>query len=220
MMPALLDNVRTILWLGAHADDIEIGCGATVLQIARQRHDIQVHWAVFSGDGRRRTEAENSAAAFLAGYADRAVEIHAFRDGFFPDDWAAIKQEFERLKQRVAPDLVFTHYRHDLHQDHRIMSELTWNTFRDHLILEYEIPKYDGDLGRPNVFWPVDEACCAGKTDLLQQHFPSQAGKAWFDAELFRALMRIRGMECAAPGRYAEAFHARKMQLSAAAGTL
>ena len=217
MTPALLDNVQSILMLGAHADDIEIGCGATVLQIARQRPDIRVHWAVFSGDGRRRTEAENSAAAFLTGFADRAVEIHAFRDGFFPDDWAAIKLEFERLKQRFDPDLVFTHYRHDLHQDHRIMSELTWNTFRDHLVLEYEIPKYDGDLGRPNVFWPIDETCCTGKTDLLQQHFPSQAGKAWFDAELFRALMRIRGMECAAPDRYAEAFYGRKMRLSVAA---
>jgi LmbE family N-acetylglucosaminyl deacetylase len=202
-----------VLCLGAHCDDIEIGCGGTVLRLLSEHPGASVRWVVFASDPEREREARACAEALLAGAGDVAVEVHAFRDAYLPQQWAELKEEFEKLKLDCSPDLVLTHAGGDAHQDHRVVSELTWNTFRDHLVLEYEIPKYDGDLGRPNVYVPVTRAHVRGKVEALEEHYASQRGKHWFDAELFRGLMRVRGMECGAPERYAEAFHARKITL-------
>ena len=201
-----------ILCLGAHSDDIEIGCGGLILQLLRQRRSVDVDWIVFSARGRRKQEARRSAGLFLQGSRRQQVIIKEFRDGFFPYD-ASIKDAFEELKDGDTPDLVLTHYRHDRHQDHRVVSDLTWNTFRDHLVLEYEIPKYDGDLGSPNLFVPLDRRTCERKAKCLHDVFGSQREKDWFDIETFRGLMRLRGMECRAPEGYAEAFYARKLVL-------
>lgn len=205
-----------ILCLGAHADDIEIGCGGTVLGLLEANPQATVHWVVFSADGERRTEARRSADWFLHNAPSRTVVVHQFRDGFFPYVGASIKESFERLKHEVSPDLILTHHRHDLHQDHRLISELTWNTFRDHLILEYEVPKYDGDLGTPNLFVPLAERTCQTKIQLILESFVSQRQKPWFDEATFLALLRLRGMECNAASRYAEAFYCRKIVLGPA----
>jgi LmbE family N-acetylglucosaminyl deacetylase len=204
-----------VLAVGAHADDIEIGCGGTVLQLVDAGLVQAVHWVVLSGAGPRAAEASASAAAFLHGVDDARVLVHDFRDGFLPYDGARVKEVFERLKGECAPDLVLTHRGGDAHQDHRLVCELTWNTFRDHLILEYEIPKYDGDLGRPNVFVPLPERHARRKTELLLEHFASQQGKRWFTEDLFLALLRLRGMEANAPSGHAEGFYARKLVLAA-----
>jgi len=205
------EKVGTLLCLGAHSDDIEIGCGGTVLKLIAGNPALSVHWIVFSGERARAAEAEASAQRFLAGAGTRAVEIHRFRDGFFPYEGGKIKGYFEELKRRIQPDVVLTHYRQDLHQDHRLICELTWNTFRSHLILEYEVPKWDGDMGAPNLFVHLDEAICRRKASYLLEGFPSQADKHWFDEELFMSIMRLRGMESNSPTRYAEAFYARKV---------
>jgi LmbE family N-acetylglucosaminyl deacetylase len=207
---------RRILCLGAHPDDIEIGCGGTLLSLLEQHPGATVDWVVFSSDGERRDEALRSADLFLLNALGKAVAVHQFRDGFFPYVAIAIKECFEELKSTLSPDLIFTHQRNDLHQDHRLISELTWNTFRDHLILEFEVPKYDGDLGAPNVFVPLAESTCRAKIDYIVESFVSQRQKPWFDEETFRALLRLRGMECNAPSRYAEAFYCRKLVLGAA----
>ena len=201
-----------VLCLGAHPDDIEIGCGGTLLRLAAERPDLEVTWAVFAATPERAQEARASAARFLAGLATPPhVVVHDFRDGFLPWSGAAVKERFEELKKVVSPDLVLTHYRDDRHQDHRLVSELTWNTFRNHLILEFEIPKYDGDFGVPNLFVPLSAATLEKKIELVLNAFPTQAGKAWFTADLFRAVARIRGMECVAPEQLAEAFYCRKL---------
>jgi len=202
-----------ILCLGAHPDDIEIGCGGTVLSLLDARPDAEVLWVVFGAHGARADEARASAAAFLEGAARAEVDVFEFRDGFFPARVGAIKERFEELKGRIEPDLVLTHRDADRHQDHRMVSELTWNTFRHHLVLEYEIPKYDGDLGRPNLFVPVTREVRARKVELLLEHFATQRSRTWFTAETFEGLMRIRGIECASPTGYAEGFHARKLVL-------
>jgi LmbE family N-acetylglucosaminyl deacetylase len=202
-----------LLCLGAHSDDIEIGCGGLLLRLAHTR-PLSVDWVVFSAGGRRGAEAKRGAARFLEGAAQRRVTTHRFRDGFFPYGGAAIQAVFERLKRTVRPDLVLTHYRDDRHQDHRVLSDLTWNTFRDHCILEYEIPKYDGDLGTPNLFVPLDEATARRKVELIRDTFTTQRDRHWFADETFLGLMRLRGMECRAPDGYAEAFYARKTVLS------
>lgn len=199
-----------VLALGAHADDIEIGCGGTLLRLAAERRDLEVVWVVFCSTPERAAEARASAAAFLAGVPRSRVIVHDQRDGFLPYSGAAVKELFEALKREVSPDLVLTHQRDDRHQDHRLVSDLTWNTWRDHLVLEYEIPKYDADLGAPNLFAPLPPTVLDRKISLLLEHFPSQAGKRWFDPELFRALARLRGMECGAAEGLAEGFHARK----------
>lgn len=203
----------TVLCLGAHSDDIEIGAGATLLSLMDQGVQLDVHWFVLSGGGVRDEEAKRSAADFLADAAEAHVEVKSFRDGFFPEQGEVIKQWFEELKQRVDPDLILTHRRDDAHQDHRKVCQLTWNTFRNHQILEYEIPKWDGDIGQPNVYVPVSASVMKRKIDLLISHFGSQRSKKWFDDETFRGLARIRGMECCAPERYAEAFFGRKLAL-------
>jgi LmbE family N-acetylglucosaminyl deacetylase len=206
---------RRILALGCHADDIEIGCGATLLTLVRGVPELEVFWVVLGATGERAEEARRSAGAFLGDTRSQVV-VHDFRDGFFPYVGGAVKEVFEGLKELPEPDLIFTHAREDLHQDHRLACELTWNTFRDHLIFEYEIPKYDGDLGRPNVFVPLEEAVAREKTRLVVEGFPSQRDKHWFSEDLFLGLMRLRGMEACAPGGYAEAFTCRKLSLGLA----
>ncbi|NVN87182.1 MAG: PIG-L family deacetylase [Rhodopseudomonas sp.] len=203
----------SVLCLGAHSDDIEIGAGATLLSLMERGVQLDVHWCVLSGGGVRDLEAKQSAADFLANAANSQFEMMSFRDGFFPEQGEAIKQWFETLKQRVEPDLILTHQRDDAHQDHRQVCRLTWNTFRDHQILEYEVPKWDGDIGQPNVYVAVSAQALQRKIELLIAHFGSQRSKQWFDDETFRGLARIRGMECRAPQRYAEAFFGRKLVL-------
>jgi len=215
MLPlSATEPLRRVVAIGCHADDIEIGCGGTLLTLTRATSELDVTWVVLSAQGQRADEAKESAGAFLAGAGSSHVEIYGFRDGFLPYAGAEVKEVFEDIKTRVEPQLIFTHTRHDLHQDHRLACELTWNTFRDHLILEFEIPKVDGDLGRPNVFVPLTRAVAEEKVTMLERHFPSQAGKHWFDRELFMGLMRIRGMEAIAPERLAEAFTCRKTVFS------
>ncbi len=199
-----------ILCLGAHADDLEIGCGGTLLTLLAQRRDLRIHWVVFSGTAARAAEARVSAGRFLEGACEQEVEVKAFRDGFFPYMGYDIKECFEELKQRCSPHLIFTHYRDDRHQDHRLIAELTWNTFRDHLILEYEIPKYDGDLGSPNLFVHLDETTCRRKVRGVIDAFQTQQNRHWFTEDAFLALLRLRGVESAAPSGYAEGFFCRK----------
>ncbi len=208
-----LGSMKSILCLGAHSDDIEIGCGGTVLKLVDANPGLAVHWVVFSATGERGTEAKTSADRFLARAGTKTIALHQFRDGFFPSEHAKIKTYFEELKSKVQPDAIFTHARADLHQDHRAVCELTWNTFRDHLILEYEIPKWDGDLGSPNCFVHLEERHAQEKIAILMECFASQRGKRWFDEETFASLMRIRAMECNAPSRRAEAFYGRKVVL-------
>jgi LmbE family N-acetylglucosaminyl deacetylase len=205
--------VRRVLAIGAHSDDLEIGCLGTVLALLQSEPGLSVHWVVLAAPGGRGDEARASAEVILSGAREHAVDVLEFRDGYLPHTAAEVKDAFEALKARVDPEVVLTHTRDDLHQDHRLVCELTWNTFRDHLILEYEIPKWDGDLGRPNVYVPLDGDVVDRKLDVLQRHFASQSEKHWFDGELFRGLMRLRGMECRAPSGYAEAFVGRKLTL-------
>jgi LmbE family N-acetylglucosaminyl deacetylase len=203
-----------VLCVGAHSDDIEIGCGGLILDLLGRNRRVEIAWVVFSAAVSREREARRSAALFLRGAARQRVAIHRFRDGFFPYDGGDIKQVFEDLKAEVTPDLVLTHYRDDRHQDHRLLSDLTWNTFRSHLILEYEIPKFDGDLGTPNGFVPLKRSTCARKVKYLNAVFGTQRDKHWFSKETFMGLMRLRGMECRAPEGYAEAFYARKVVIA------
>lgn len=215
MIRMSLDRQRgrplVILCLGAHSDDIEIGCGGTVLRLLREYPDAILHWVVFSAIGVRATEACRAAALFGEGAQFGGPILKQFRDGFMPFAGADVKDVFEELKRTVSPSLVLTHRRADAHQDHRLISELTWNTFRDHLILEYEIPKYDGDMGQPDFFVPLDLELCQLKVRYIMEAFASQSHKQWFDPETFLGLMRLRGMECNAPSRYAEAFYCRKL---------
>jgi LmbE family N-acetylglucosaminyl deacetylase len=200
-----------VLCLGAHSDDIEIGCGGTVLRLAAA--GAQVHWAVFSGDDHRAEEASRSARLFLGGNAARQLTLHEFRDGFFPAEFADVKDACEVIASRIQPDVVFTHSRHDRHQDHRILSDLAWNTFRDQVLLEYEIPKWDGDLGQPNCYVPLSSAIAQRKVRALMKVFASQRSKGWFDDATFLGLMRLRGVECRAASGYAEAFVSRKFTM-------
>ena len=199
--------------LGAHSDDLEIGCGGTILKLTEGETPLDVTWIVFSANEERLGEATGSADFFLNRVVKKEVLVKEFRDGFFPYIGGEIKEYFEALKKRVSPDLIFTHYRHDLHQDHRVISELTWNTFRNHLILEYEIPKYDGDMGSPNAFVELDESTSRRKIDTILAFFQTQEHRHWFSEDLFLSILRLRGMECAAPSGYAEAFYCRKMVL-------
>jgi LmbE family N-acetylglucosaminyl deacetylase len=205
------DPVLKVLCLGAHSDDIEVGCGGTILKLVERYPDNEFYWVVLSANRQRAQEATESASAFLRKARDRNIVIKGFRDGFFPYIGSEIKECFERLKEEFSPHLVFTHYRRDLHQDHRLVSSLTWNTFRDHLILEYEIPKYDGDLGCPNLFVHLDEATCRRKVEYILDGFKSQAENQWFSKDAFLAILRLRGIESNAPDKYAEAFYCRKM---------
>ncbi|MCI0723973.1 MAG: PIG-L family deacetylase [Acidobacteria bacterium] len=202
-----------LLCLGAHADDIEIGCGGTVLKWLEDEGDAEVHWVVFSASDCRGWEALESANELLSRGRRKHIIIHRFRDGFLPYVGSQIKDCFEELKTQCSPDLILTHYRGDLHQDHRLISELTWNTFRDHWILEYEIPKYDGDFGSPNLFVHLDENLCNQKIDHILSFFQTQKDKRWFSREVFLSMLRLRGMESNAPSTYAEGFYCRKLVL-------
>ena len=214
MFPLKLDSLRTVLCLGAHSDDIEIGCGGTLLQLLSDRPELQVHWIVFSGDDSCAAEAQASAAEWLKPVAKKRIVLHRFRDSYFPYLGAEIKDCVLQIANDVRPDLIFTHRRADLHQDHRLLAELTWNAFRDQLILEYEIPKYDGDLTTPNCYVPLDESIARRKIEHLLQFFPSQRSKPWFTPDTFHALLRLRGIECHSPTGLAEGFECRKLVMN------
>jgi len=203
-----------LLVIGAHSDDIEIGCGGTILKLVEEGAISAICWVVLSGIGERGAEAAASAHGLLNGAVKKRVIVREFKDSFFPYDGGEIKAFFETLKHEFSPDIIFTHQRQDLHQDHRLSCELTWNTFRDHLILEYEVPKYDGDLGSPNLFVPLEDHVCRHKVEHLLDHFASQRDKRWFREDLFSGLLRLRGMECQSPTSYAEAFYCRKAVLA------
>jgi LmbE family N-acetylglucosaminyl deacetylase len=207
------NNALQILALGCHSDDIEIGCGGAILRLGVEHPDCVFHWVVFSAIGVRAAEARHAAAQFVDPLRLKGPVLKTFPDGFMPFVGADIKSVFEELKRAVSPDLIFTHNRRDAHQDHRLISELTWNTFRSHLILEYEIPKYDGDMGQPSVFLPISLEMCEKKVRLIMDTFRSQCDKRWFQRETFLSLMRLRGMECNSPSGYAEAFYGRKLVL-------
>ena len=207
------DSSATVLFLGAHSDDIEIGCGGTILRLAERYPHARFVWVVLSSNPTRAEEARRSYEAFLGEASHKTIEIKEFRDGYFPFDGSSIKDFFEDLKTREDPELVFTHYRHDRHQDHRLVSDLTWNTFRNHFILEYEIPKYDGDMGSPNLFMSLPADVSNRKVNHLMDCFDSQRSHKWFTPETFLGLMRVRGMECNADDGYAEAFYGRKVHL-------
>jgi len=200
-----------ILCLGAHPDDIEVGCGGTVLRLIEEVPEAQFYWAVFSGDEKRSKEASKSARIFLEKVKSKKIDVQDFRDSYFPFVGAKIKDYFEKLGKEFSPDIVFTHYRSDAHQDHRLISSLTWNTFRDHFILEYEVPKYDGDLGAPNLYLYLTESQVERKISFLCDIFQTQKKKQWFDQETFKSILRIRGVECNSPSKYAEAFYCRKI---------
>jgi LmbE family N-acetylglucosaminyl deacetylase len=202
-----------VLFLGAHPDDIEIGCGGTILRLRAAYPEAELRFAVLTSTPERELEARRSAERFLGEAGAQGLRIERFPDGFLPYQGAAVKRLFERWKGEFRPDLIFTHQRNDLHQDHRLVSELTWNTWRDQLILEYEIPKYDADLGQPNLFVPLTEELVERKLEWVLASFPSQRRRAWFDADTLRAVLRLRGVESNAPDRFAEAFHARKLCL-------
>lgn len=213
-LPLLPPNRRgplNLLCLGAHSDDIEIGCGGTILRLAAEVPQLTVRWVVFSSGGMREAEARDSAAAFLDDVAEKHVEVMGFRDGYFPFHGADIKDRFEALKREFEPSLVLTHFRDDAHQDHRLLAQLTYNTFRDHLVWEYEIPKYDGDIGNPNLFVSLTRDQLHRKIETLNRSFASQRSHRWFTDETFVALARLRGIGCNAPEGFAEAFYARKI---------
>jgi LmbE family N-acetylglucosaminyl deacetylase len=202
------------LFLGAHSDDIELGCGGTILSLLEQGQELEVWWVVFAASPARRLEAERSAEMFLRGAVKKEIIVRDFKESFFPYIGSEIKACFEELKRTISPDVVFTHFRDDLHQDHRLISELTWNTFRDHLILEYEIIKYDGGLGSPNVFMHLSEEVCSKKIRYLLENFRSQRSHQWFTEDTFRAILRLRGVESNSPSKYAEGFYSRKIILA------
>jgi LmbE family N-acetylglucosaminyl deacetylase len=217
-MITLLNNhhqnpIHKVLCLGAHSDDIEIGCGGTILKLIETYPDISIYWVVFGATDKRQEEALASAHAFLKDVEHKTIVVKGFRDRFFPYIGMEIKEFFDQLSKDVSPDLVLTHYHKDLHQDHRLISDLTWNAFRNHLILEYEIPKYDGDLGNPNFFVHLDKVRCQQKITHLMQYFTTQANKQWFTEETFLSLLRLRGIQSNAPNSYAEAFYLRKAVL-------
>jgi LmbE family N-acetylglucosaminyl deacetylase len=200
-----------ILCLGAHSDDIEIGCGGTILRLVQEYPRAEFHWVVFSAKDQRAQEAYKSAESFLGKVNSKSIHVEKFRDSYFPYIGASIKDYFVDLKKEFSPDLILTHYSNDAHQDHRLISELTWNAFRDNVILEYEIEKYDADLGIPNLYVHLDESLVHRKIANICEIFQSQFEKGWFDEESFRSIMRIRGIESNSHSKYAEAFYCRKI---------
>lgn len=207
------DRGPCLLFIGAHSDDIEIGCGGTAIEMAARYPGARVRWVVLCAEGERGREAQRSARALLRGYRHREVTLGRFRDSFLPQSYGEVKEFFESLKQKTPPDLIFTHSLGDRHQDHRLVAELTWNTWRDSVVLEYEIPKYEGDLGSPNVYLPLRPAVARRKVAHLMRCFSSQRSRRWFYPEVFDAHMRLRAIECNAPGGFAEAFCGRKLSL-------
>ncbi|MFZ0273533.1 MAG: PIG-L deacetylase family protein [Acidobacteriaceae bacterium] len=212
-LDAKKDGALKVLCLGSHSDDIEIGCGGTILRLIDQYPKCTFQWVVFNAMGVRKAEAQKAAECFAGADRLERVLLKEFPDGFMPFVGSEVKATFEELKQKIDPDLIFTHQSCDAHQDHRLLSELTWNTFRNHFILEYEIPKYDGDMGRPSVFVPLTREMCQAKVSHLIEAFVSQRSRSWFQESTFHSLMRLRGMECNSPSGYAEAFYCRKLVL-------
>jgi LmbE family N-acetylglucosaminyl deacetylase len=208
-----LDADATVLALGAHCDDVEMGCSGALMELRARYPRLKFHWAVFSSDSVRKLETVAAAAQMMGTGPQISLDVLDFRGSYFPSHWSQIKEALEGIKARAKPALIFTHFLQDRHQDHRVLAELTWNTFRSHAILEYEIAKFEGDLAHPNVYVPLSEAVMKRKVETLMSCFPSQLSRTWFDAELFRGHMRLRGVECNAPSRYAEAFHVRKLVL-------
>jgi len=212
-LPLDWSRMRTVLCLGAHCDDIEIGCGGTLMRLKDLAPGVQFHWCVFSGDDVREAETRAAAAALLGSDGAVHVEVARFRNSYFPYVGGEIKEFVESLRKRVVPDLIFTHWLADRHQDHRLIAELTWNAFRNHLILEYEIPKFEGDLGQPNVLSPLSPEHVERKLDVLERCFPSQRSRPWFRREVFHGYLALRGVECNAASGFAEGFHGRKLVL-------
>lgn len=207
------NSLFKVLCIGAHCDDIEIGCGGTILQLLHNLKNVEIFWVVLSSDRLRAKEARHSSSKFLQSAQRATVDVKEFRNGYFPYNGGEIKDYFEVLKNKFQPDLIFSHYRNDLHQDHRVVSDLTWNTFRNHMILEYEIPKYDGDMGSPNLFVPLDRLVCMSKIRIIMQSFESQKEKLWFNEDTFISALRIRGIECNSFHGFAEAYYSRKAVL-------
>jgi LmbE family N-acetylglucosaminyl deacetylase len=212
-MSLQLNAPKSVLCLGAHCDDIEIGCGGSLLRWQHEFPNTNFHWVVFAGEEQRAVETRQAAALLCGPAARLKLDILDFRASYFPSQFAALKDTFERIKSETQPDLILTHHLADRHQDHATLAELTWNTWRSCLILEYEIPKYEGDLGHPNFYVPISAATMQQKVTVLMDCFKSQQHRAWFTPDTFTSLARIRGVECAAPGRFAEAFHARKVRV-------
>ncbi len=210
LVPRRSDRLK-VLCLGAHSDDIEIGCGGTMLRLLSECDDVEVDWVVLGSNGRRDEEALISANKFLGNATRKHVVVKNFKESFFPFVGGEIKAYLEEQKTKVSPDIIFTHYRRDLHQDHRVVAELTWNTYRDHLILEYEIIKYDGDLGTPNVLVHLNKEICRRKIKILMSCFKTQTNKDWFTTDAFLSLLRVRGIESKAPDKYAEGFYCGKL---------
>jgi len=200
-----------LVCIGAHPDDIEIGAGGTVLRLAAENRLLSVRWAVMSGTEPRANEARAAADRFLANVEDRRVSVDGFRDGRFPGAWEAVKDRLEAIAGEGPADLILVHRRDDWHQDHRLLGELAWTVFRDHLLLEYEVPKWDGDLATPNVYFEVPAWAIERKAQLIVESFPSQARHDWFAPETFTSLARIRGIEAHAVDHFAEGFHGRKL---------
>lgn len=208
------DRPLRILFIGAHSDDIEIGCGGTIRQLLTSQRDVSVCWFVASGSEARHLEAKAAAELMLEGATASEIHLESFTDGHFPFEAFDIKSFFSKTLRAFQPDVVFTHYRDDRHQDHRTLSDLTWQTFRNHLVFEYEIPKYDGDLGQPNTFVKLSDSDASFKISVLERCFGSQREKHWFSEQTFRAMLRLRGMECASESGWAEAFHCRKLVIA------
>ena len=211
LLPGRKGSPLKVLCLGAHSDDIEIGCGGTILRLLEDHDNVDIYWVVFSAESARSKEARESAGKFLTNAIQKKIVIKKFKDGFFPYNGGEIKSFFEKLKGMFNPDLIFTHYRHDLHQDHRLISDLTWNTFRNHFILEYEVVKYDGDFGIPNFYIHLNDKICQKKLEYILNCYKTQRIKNWFSDDTFLSMLRIRGVESNAPEKYAEAFYSRKM---------
>lgn len=202
-----------LLCIGAHCDDIEIGCSGSILRLMELYPDIHITWLILTGNADRQAEAKESARRLIGEEKNFELILHDFRDGYLPYNGSLVKDAFEAVKGRLEPHLIMCHWSKDRHQDHRFVSELTWSTFRNSLILEYEIPKYDGDMGRPNVFVPLSDEILEEKISNLMESYRSQVNKSWFDEETFRSLLRLRGIESGASSRYAEGFHCRKINL-------
>lgn len=204
-----------VLCIGAHSDDIEIGCGGTLLEWMDMRCTLHVTWVVLSAVGARAVEARRSATNLLARAKRVNIVIHGLDDGRFPAYYSEVKNALESVRSHWPdPDVILTHRLEDRHQDHRTVAEVAWQTWRDHLVFEFEIPKYEGDLGQPNVYVPISARNGRRKVEHLMRHFGTQRSKSWFSPETFEGLMHLRAIECRSTSGFAEAFHLRKATLS------
>lgn len=206
------DRALRVVALGAHADDIEIGAGGLIQRLVADTPSLSIRWLVASATPERRREAEKASSRLVGSVSDCTLDIGDLRDGFLPFLGPAPKEWLIR-HAGFEPDIVICPRGEDLHQDHRLVGQLAWQVFRSSLIFEYEIPKYEGDLGRPNVYVVLDRATAERKVATILEAFPSQRSRRWFEPETFWALLRLRGIEAASPTGFAEAFHASKIVL-------